>query len=266
MGRLNILIITLLFCLSALVISCGSGDAGLKSQTDKALHFDLAELFLKSNAYDAASPIARKLYHQHPQDPRPPYYLGIILRERGVFEEAERYFLESIKRDAKFALAYDALGVLYGMQSRLKQSLEAHYRATEIEPDRAQLWHNLGFALTLSRSYRKAIKAYQKAITLAPNHKKIYVNIGMTYGVMGQYDEAKRMFKQALSPSEVWYHLGMIQERRGELEQARTSFDEALKLQPRFQVARDSLARVKIRIQKSQDQAKVSEPNTEDKQ
>ena len=103
---------------------------------------------------------------------------------------------------------------------------------------------SLGFALTLSRSYPKAIKAYQKSITLAPNHKKTYVNLGMTYGVMGQYTEATRMFKQALSPADVWLNLGLIQERRGELKRAHESFDEALKIQPQLQSAQRGLRRV----------------------
>ena len=122
-----------------LLAGCGSGEATLKNEVNAALHFDLAELFLNSNAYDAASPIARKLYQDHPQDPRPPYYLGIILRERGVFEQAEQYFLEAIKRDSKFALAYDALGILYGMQSKLKQALVAHRRAAEMAPKNAKI-------------------------------------------------------------------------------------------------------------------------------
>ena len=223
---------------------CGGRDV-LKDQSNPALHFDLVELFLSSNAYDAASPVASKLYHDHPTDPRPSYYLGVILRERGVFEEAERYFLEAIKRDANFALAYDALGILYGMQNQLDRALSAHRRATEISPKGAKLWHNLGFALTLSRAYPRAVKAYQKSITLAPNHKKTYVNLGMTYGVMGQYTEATRMFKQALSPAEVWLNLGLIQERKGELKRASKSFDEALKIQPQLQSAQRGLRRIK---------------------
>lgn len=239
-GRALILLASLLW---TALSGCGGGDA-LKDQSNPALHFDLVELFLSSNAYDAASPVASKLYHDHPTDPRPSYYLGVILRERGVFEEAERYFLEAIKRDASFALAYDALGVLYGMQNQLDRALAAHQRATEIDPNGAKFFHNLGFALTLSRSYPKAIKAYQKSITLAPNHKKTYVNLGMTYGVMGQYTEATRMFKQALSPADVWLNLGLIQERRGELKRAHESFDEALKIQPQLRSAQRGLRRV----------------------
>jgi tetratricopeptide (TPR) repeat protein len=237
-----------MWCLWISLASCGGTETGLKSHPNKALHFDLAELFLTSNAYDAASPIARKLYNTHPNDPRPPYYLGVILRERGVFEEAERYFLESIKRDAQFALAYDALGVLYGVQSRLKRAIAAHQRATEIDPKNPKSWHNLGFALTLARDYQGAIKAYQKSITLAPNHKKTYVNLGMTYGVLGQDEEAARMFKQALSPAQVWYNLGVLQERRGDLKQAHFSFDEALKIEPQLKIIQQSVTRVKQRI------------------
>ena len=241
-GRLTLVIITLIW---GTLSGCGGSDPGLNGQPNAALHFDLTELFLTSHAYDAASPVAQKLYHEHPQDPRPPYYIGIILRERGVFEEAERYFLEAIKRDARFALAYDALGVLYGMQNQLKRAQSAHLRATEIEPKSAKFWHNLGFALTLSRDYPEAIKAYQKAVTLAPNHKKIYINLGMTYGVMGHYEEATRMLKQALSPSQVWLNLGLIQERKGDLELATLSFDKALKLDPQLQAAQHALTRIK---------------------
>ena len=240
--------------LMLLLVACGGGTESELAKPTPSLHFDLVKLFMNARAYDAASPVAQKLYRDHPKDPRPPYYLGVILREREAFENAERYLLESIKRDPTFAPAHDALGILYGVQNRLSDALIAHRRATELAPRDAQFWHNLGFVLTLSKRYDQSIKAYQTALALAPEQKKIYHSLGLVYAVKGDDVSARRMLLQATTPAQAWLTLATLQERRGDLSLAQESFSKALELDPSLTRAERALTRIHDTL-RAQDQA-----------
>ena len=241
--------------LFSLLSGCGAPSVtqNLRDKPSPELRFDLVELFLYSKAYDVAAPIAQELYQRHPQDARPPLYLGVILRERKVFLESERYLIESIKRAPKSAVAYDALGVLYGMQSKLRKAITAHARAAELSPNVAKFWHNLGFARSMAREYEGAVSAYQRALSLAPEHHATYVNLGITYGVLGRYKEAREVLVQRLNPAEVSLNLGLIQERRGDLIAARNNLNHALKRRVEVKRARAALKRVTHQLKARQD-------------
>ena len=258
MNRFTMLIYLLKRCLIFalfLIIysSCSSKQTPppLADQPPPELQFDLAELFLSSSAYEAATPIVRQLIHVHPDDPRPHHYLGVILRERGVYREAERSFLEALKKDPSFAPAHDGMGILYGVQSKLEEAVKAHRRATQSAPNHPKYWHNLGFALTLVKQFDEAASAYETSLKLAPNQPRTFINLALTRGAQGRDEEALLLLKQTLSPADAWYNLALIQQRRGDLKTAQESFGQALKVQPHHAKSKSALAHLKAQRETS---------------
>ena len=63
-----------------------------------------------------------------------------------VYEQAEKYFLESLKLDSEYARSYDALGILHGVQGQQAKALKYHRKAVELQADNPKFWHNYGFA------------------------------------------------------------------------------------------------------------------------
>ena len=242
--------VVLLIC-SSILLSCGSAHIaenttvrGGEVKIEGLLEEELLELFVNSRSFDAASPLAQKLYREHPKKARPAYLLGVILREKGVFEESKRFLLEAISRDPTHSDAYDALGILHGVQGQLEEALSAHKRATEIMPKNPKYWHNYGFALSVSKKFQAAIKAFQKSLSLAPDQKRTFVNLGFAHGALGQFKEMRRYLSQALKAAEVEFNIGFVMEKRGELSEAISHYKSAISLNPHLTQARSALERL----------------------
>ena len=181
-----------LLCLLMVILwACGGGQdfdtaeqIERNPQANKVLQQDLLELFLKARSFDAASPLAQKFYQTQKKQPDPCYYMGVILREKGVYEEAERYFLEGLTYDAKHARTYDALGILYGVQNKRVRSLKAHQKAVELDQTNPKFWHNLGFALSINKQLDQA-QAGDNAGILLRGVKKEDIHRGQVLAAKG---------------------------------------------------------------------------------
>lgn len=246
---------TLLIGVFVSVLSFGCGSTPLESEApikggqvklSGQLEEQLVELFVSARSFDAASPLAQKLYQDRPNDARPAYLLGVILREKGVFEESKRFLLEAISRDPSHSDAYDALGILYGVQGQIKEAITAHQKATVLSPKQAKYWHNYGFALSMNRDFKEAIKSFQTALSLAPDQKRSFVNLAFAYGALGQYDEMHRYLSQALSEAEVEFNIGMMREKRGERREALTHYQKSLLLNQHLAEAREAIKRLQL--------------------
>ena len=62
----------------------------LDGKVDDELRIQLAELLIHEGAHENAVPIVREALARKPQDARLHYLLGTLLRDRGVYDEAER--------------------------------------------------------------------------------------------------------------------------------------------------------------------------------
>ena len=222
-----------------------------QSKKARALQEDMVALFIQAKAFDAAAPVAQKLYQEQKGQANPAYWMGVILREKGVYSEAEKYFLEALSADAKHGPSYDALGILYGIQGKLKQALNAHKKATELEPKNAKYWNNYGFALSLNKHFDLAIQAYEKSISLAPQEKRSFVNLAFILGAQAQYKKAEHYLSQALPTAAVFFNLALIYEKQGKFEESLSSYQKAVRENPNFTKAKQAIKRVKLLLKTS---------------
>ncbi len=219
-----------------------------QTQKQQALQEDMVALFVQAKAFDAASPVAQKLYQQHKDRPGPAYWLGVILREKGVYSESEKYFLEALTKDPKHAPSFDGLGILYGVQGKLPQAIKAHKQAIEIENTNAKYWNNYGFALSLNQDFSSAIKAYEQSIRLAPHEKRSFVNLAFVYGAQNKHKEAEHYLSQVLPKEAVFLNLALIYEKQGQLQKAQNLYQKALQKNPHFSKAQVALKRLKALV------------------
>lgn len=216
-----------------------------QKEKNKALQEDMVALFIQARAFDAAAPVAQKLYQEHKDKPTPAYWMAVILREKGVYSEAKKYFLEAISKDDKHGPSYDGLGILYGIQGELKQALWAHKKATDLDPKNAKYWNNYGFALSLNKDFDLAIKAYERSISLAPQEKRSFINLAFIYGAQLKYKKAEHYLSQSLPPAAVSFNLALIYEKQGKLKESLSYYQKALKENPSFIKAQQAIKRLK---------------------
>ena len=121
-------------------------------------------------------------------------------------------------------------------------------RAYEVLPDDVPTAINLGGAYILQKQFSKAIPILEKALEQEPENEMIWINLGAAYlgnPVLARDEEQLKAidaFEHAIAinpiaPS-VHYNLALIHRDRGEIEQAKTRFRQAIQANPNDHDAR----------------------------
>ncbi len=106
-------------------------------------------------------------------------YIGEALREMGKFAEAVDHLTEAmqplIKEDDRetLGLVYFNLGVLYVVNKRYTEALEAFELANKINPRDARCWAERGWLLERLDFKEKAIACFKQALALDPENEEI---------------------------------------------------------------------------------------------
>jgi tetratricopeptide (TPR) repeat protein len=129
------------------------------------------------------------------------YMLGMVAFNRGDFPKAEGYFQEALRQNTFFTDAHNALGLVYQERGQPEKALEE--------------WQ---IVLT-DRNY--------------PTPEVAAFNVGKVYLERGSFEQAAVFFRRAASTApqwgRAWYALGFAQEEMGSLNEARVSYERAVR-------------------------------------
>ncbi len=184
------------------------------------LSFDLAKLYVNKGVHQAAVPLLQKLISDNPKDARARVLYGTVLRDQGLYPQAEQQLRYALMLSPNDAEAHAALGILYDLEHRPRLALAQHEAAVKLQPRVARFRNNLGFSLYLSGDTRGAIAQLEQALALDPGLTVAYGNLGFAYGKLRQFDRAERTFRAALPEPGVLMNMALVYERHGELEHA----------------------------------------------
>ena len=71
------------------------------------------------------------------------------------------------------------------------EAIKCFSKAISIEPNKADFYHNRGFAYRKKREFDMAIKDYQNAIQRDPNHFKAYYNRAFCWDKLNEYEQSE---------------------------------------------------------------------------
>jgi tetratricopeptide (TPR) repeat protein len=156
-----------------------------------AADFAAAEKLSGASAYDES----RKLFCQG--------RALIFDKEQASFEEAERLLLQSIRLDSKRSYAYNALGIAYLEQASKQADYYARARqafetAIRYAPYWTYPWHNLALVATETGNYQAAIDDYRRAMNIDPGYSYLPYNLGLLYQRLNRGGDARTSYEQAL--------------------------------------------------------------------
>lgn len=188
----------------------------------------MVEELVRKRDYSNATPILRDLVARLPDNARMHLLLGIVLREKGAYDAAEREIRTSLKLSPKSAAAHTALGALLLKRGRYEKAEQAHREAVSIAPKVARYHNDLGFCLLVQRKMDKAKRELMEAIRLDPNLRVAFNNLGFLLGLTGDMDGAMRAFSQAGGRAMALTNMGYVEELRGRPEHARRYYERAI--------------------------------------
>ena len=150
--------------------------------------------------------------------------------------EASVAFKRVTELNPNYADGFSNLGVTLQDQGKLDEAIEAFNKALSLKPDYAEAYYNMGTALNNQGKLDEAIASYQMALSLKPDHADAYNNKGNALKDQGKLDEAIVSYQKVLSLkpdyADAYNNMGIALKDQGKLDEAIASYQMALSLKP----------------------------------
>jgi tetratricopeptide (TPR) repeat protein len=116
--------------------------------------------------------------------------------------------------------------------------------ATELKPDCADCFYNLGFLHTKKKEYDKAVAAYKKAIEVKADYAEAYSGLANVYNAQRKFEEAATAQAKAAELSgsqagalaggnaDALFNQGVILWNAGKIPEAKEKFEAVIKANP----------------------------------
>ncbi|MFH1874333.1 MAG: tetratricopeptide repeat protein [Pseudomonadota bacterium] len=134
------------------------------------------------------------------------------------------------------------LGLIYFEEKNYKDAQKIFENFVQQYPKSVIFYMLLGKVFLASKQYDKALDIFQKTLQLDPEIDKLYYFIGMSVALnkhKNKYDYGKQTLdvflkksKQSLWRSYAYYWLGLINEKQGDKTEAKSNYEESIKLNP----------------------------------
>lgn len=139
------------------------------------------------------------------------------------------------------------------MDKKYARAIEMYQKSLRMSPT-AEAHTFLGWTYSFLGELESAIEECRRAIEIDPDFGNPYNDIGAYLIAQGKYEEAFPYLKQALSAKRyrafhfAHYNLARIYEHQGDLLNAFRHYRQAVKLEPRYFIAKHGLDRVKQQV------------------
>lgn len=163
---------------------------------------------------------------------------------------AIRACTELITRNPAIDTLFYNRGNAYAAKGQYDRAIADYAASLKIDPKQADTHHNIGLARQMSGQVAQAIKDYTAALKLNPRHESALYNRGVTYAQLQDNARAIDDFTNAirLAPkARTYFSRVSAYERRGNVPQAISDYQSALRIDPQLSAAKSALQRLQPR-------------------
>jgi tetratricopeptide (TPR) repeat protein len=210
------------------------------------IRYKMAGLFLTKGLVKDAEQGFLSIIQDQP-DFAPAYEgLGKTYYLSGNLEKAEENFHQALQINSQSWQAHDYLGIIKDRQKKYDEAIDHYRSAIALKPEAGLLYNNLGMSYFLKKDYEKAILAFNEALRKGEVDDKVNNNLAKAYIELKKYDEALDVLKEMVGPPEAYYKIGNLHLQDKNYEEAVSSFEKAIELNPKSnQAAVDKLRMAK---------------------
>lgn len=213
-----------------------ANNLAVRNPKDIQLHLTLGVILASAKQYKSAQVEFEKANALQPENPDILFNLGQAYLRAGDLSKAELAIkrAQTLKPDSPEILAL--LAEVYAAQSRSVDALELLARAHKLAPENTSIIFSLARASMAQNYFEDAIPLLESGIKLAPNRPDLQAALGESYFMSGRTEKAIDEFKHLveIDPSARSYaFLGLSYRHLGRFDEARTYFEQGLKLDPR---------------------------------
>jgi tetratricopeptide (TPR) repeat protein len=204
----------------------------------------LSEFQLILKQYDAALSTIADIMEIRPGDPEALFMLGMIYRDQGKTDLAIGAFQSAVERNPDMSEAWVILGDL---MDRTHNPLASQYfdNAVRVAPDNVAAWHAKAYFLQNNDKIDEALEIYKHIHSIDAQYPEAYLNAGILLMVKDSLDAAFREINilSEIDPANpaAWFYKGKIYHLKGQNDQAKAAYEQALRLDPDYGQAKDGL-------------------------
>ncbi len=156
----------------------------------------MGEHYQAHSLLEAAEPMMRNAAILDPKDPRWPYFLGIMERDKNNYAEAAEFFktVLALKPDDHFAMG--RLGQLLLLLNKPKEAADIFKKALKIAPRTAFHHQGMGMAASSLNQPQEAVDHLQEALALQPNASSLNYPLGLAWRKVGNMEKARQYIQQ----------------------------------------------------------------------
>jgi len=174
--------------------------------------------------------------------------LGLSAWKSGDFEKSEKAFETALSIDPRHIKSYVNLSRVFIDQQKHDEALAQLTHAADIDPQSVEVQRLLGRTYHNQGRTAEAEEAYRRALELNERDVWSMNNLGLLFIETGRADEALPLLALAVElrkeVPEFHNNLGMALEHTGRFKAAATAYGGALIADPRYEKAKQNLARV----------------------
>jgi tetratricopeptide (TPR) repeat protein len=211
-----------------------------------AAHINMGAALVKQNQFETAVVHFNEALKISSNLPNAQYQLASALLKMDRTEQAVKHLERAIQLNPDHAEARNDLGGQLLQQGETEKAFEQLSRAIDINPELAEAHNNLGIILIRRGDVAAAISHFEDALRIDPDFGLARKNLQKALALRGSGDSEWRRLRNEMEsrPDDpnLYFQLGNLHLRRGELGQAISAYEKALALQPSFLAAQNNLA------------------------
>ncbi len=208
----------------------------------------LSEFQLILTQHDAAMRTVDQILKKDPQNAEAYFMMGMTFKEKKDTARAINSFQQAVNFDSNLSDGWLQLGQLFAAMNKPIAKLYFE-NAVRVNPENVENQHALAFYLAnTANDLEAALEVYKKINTIDPQYEEAYYNAGLIYLDLNDIDKAFEQFDLALkvSPTHIrsYFYRGVASEMKGNLATAKADYEQALRMAPDYEAARERLAQL----------------------
>lgn len=163
------------------------------------------------------------------------YFNLFLLHLDGVSrgsEKARYFYNQAIHRDRSYSTVYNNCGIIYLRYNRLKKAETEYKKFLRVNEFDANVLNGLGHICLAQRRYIKAQEFFDQCLSACKNYPEARLGKGIVIYKQGRLEEAEELFvdlkKDYLDETEVYWWLGCIAQKRGQVSSAIDNYKDAV--------------------------------------
>lgn len=175
------------------------------------------------------------------------FMFGMNFKEMGDTVRAINSFQSAVELDPDLTDAWINLGQLHAA-IKSKMAVRFFDNAIRVDPKNPVALHAKAEYLTAKNDLAGAIALYKEINTADPQYEDGYFNAGLLYMELDSFNQAYQQFDLTLKVSPTYIKAyafrALAAESLGKPEQAKSDYEQALRMAPDYELAKEGLARV----------------------